>query len=41
MPNTPPRKQPINIQEAFDDENPASINDFFELGSILYSDENS
>lgn len=41
MPKTPPRKQPINIQEAFDDENPASISDFFELGSILYSDENS
>jgi len=41
MPNTPPRKHPINIQDAFDDENPALCSDFFELGSILYNDENS
>jgi len=41
MPKTPPRKHPINIQDACDDENPASCKDFFELGSILYKDENS
>ena len=41
MPTTPPRKQATIIPVACLGENPPSIKEFFDEGSMLYSAENS